>query len=94
MSVEDDESTRVYASPDGEFRTADGREYKLRAQGVLLYGGPSEEQVQQLLPLGGDQYYDRHARERLSVVRDDAGNVKAIRGQRKATTRIYYRREG
>lgn len=91
MSAETDEATRELARPDGEFRTADGWRYQLRARGAVLYGGSSEEQMRQLLPLGGDHYYDQRARERFSVVRDGVGNVKAIRGQRKDATRIYYR---
>lgn len=96
MGDQIEESTQTQASsrPDGAFRTADGREYELRARGAQLHGGPSEQQMQRLLPLGGEHYYDKRARERLSVVRDVAGNVTAIRGQREDAARIYYRQGG
>lgn len=90
-AVADEATTTEWARPQGTFRSADGRQYQLKSQGALLYAGPSEDQLQELLPLGGDQYYDKRAYERLWIVRDAAGAVSAIRTQQQAMSRIYHR---
>lgn len=88
--TEASQTSQEWARPDGVFRAADGRYYRVNPRGALLYGGPSDPQMQQLLSLGGDHYYDLKAHARLTVVRDTAGQVKAIRMRQKNTTSIFH----
>jgi hypothetical protein len=86
-----DELESAWPRLEGAFRAADGRYYELIRRGASLYGGPSDDQLQRLLLLGGDRYYDARTRARLSVVRDAAGQVQAIRTRQKGSSAILYR---
>ena len=86
-----DEQERAWPQPQGTFRAADGRYYQLHRRGASIYGGPSDDQLQQVLPLGGDHYYDTSSHVRLSIVRDPAGQVVAIRARQEGANTILYR---
>ncbi len=86
-----DELEGAWPRPEGVFRAADGRYYVLTRRAASLYGGPNDDQMQRLLPLGGDRYYDARTRARLSVVRDAAGQVQAVRTRQKGVSAILYR---
>lgn len=90
-SASADEQERAWPQPEGTFRAADGSYYHLDRRGGSLFGGPSEGQLQELLPLGGGRYYDANAHARLSVVRDAAGQVQAIRARQQGAATILYR---
>ncbi|MBC7990519.1 MAG: hypothetical protein H7Y19_13175 [Luteimonas sp.] len=65
-----------WVRPFGEFRSAEGQRYYVSVRGAKLYGGTRKDRLSELLPLGGDHYYDAAGRVRRSFTRSAAGAVK------------------
>ncbi len=80
-----------WPQPDGVFRSTDGRDYVVQVRGATVYGGPSEDRLRALVPLGGDHFVDPAGGVRRSFVRDATGLVRGMQQRHNGAVSVWKR---
>lgn len=81
----------LWPQPAGVFRSADGRGYIVQVRGATVYGGPGEDRLRALVPLGGDHFVDPADGVRRSFVRDAGGLVRGMQQRRNGAVSLWKR---